>query len=196
MGHISEDQWIFDGEHRPEQFWEALKVAGGYGGDPTMTVPAVPWPKTLSEDDRKLIAALADTILPGTARDPAPSAMGITDFFDEWLSAPYPDYQKDRTQLLAGFALLQQESQTRFGRKFERLSGAKKRLLVDWLFQSGDPARAFFARFRSLLVGGYFTSDKGMLEIGYIGNVPLKRFPGVSPEAMAIIETQLRKRGL
>ena len=50
-------------------------------------------------------------------------------------------------------------------------------------------AAKFFARFRDLTAGGFYTTPVGMKDIGYVGNVPLERFDGPPPEL-------LRKLGL
>jgi hypothetical protein len=36
----------------------------------------------------------------------------------------------------------------------------------------------FFARFRDLTAGGFYTTPEGMKDVGYVGNVPLATFDG------------------
>ncbi|HYP15660.1 MAG TPA: hypothetical protein VEQ65_00505, partial [Opitutus sp.] len=43
---------------------------------------------------------------------------------------------------------------------------------------------AFFARFRDLTAGGFYTTPQGMKDLGYIGNVPLPSFDGPPPELL------------
>jgi hypothetical protein len=50
-------------------------------------------------------------------------------------------------------------------------------------------AAKFFAKFRDLTAGGFYTTPVGMTAIGYVGNVPLEKFDG-PPLAV------LRKLGL
>ena len=45
-------------------------AAPGYGTDPTLMEPIVPWPKTLTEAQLKTTAALCDTILPAEGKWP------------------------------------------------------------------------------------------------------------------------------
>ncbi|MEV0830365.1 gluconate 2-dehydrogenase subunit 3 family protein [Nonomuraea rubra] len=170
----------------------------GYGTDPNLVTPYTPWPRTLSEHQRALIAVLGDIILPGTGDYPAPSEMGIVDFIDDWVSAPYETQQKQGMVIRSGLLMVDEESQRRFGAGFLELDDAMRRKIVD-VIASPDTAtdnRAFFVRIRHLVVGGYFTSDIGFQAIGYIGNVPLQAFPGVSPEAKSMVEEELRKLGL
>ena len=63
----------------------------GYGVDPDLNDPNVPWHKTLSAHQLATVAAIADQILPAEGEYPAPSTLGIPDFIDEWVSAPYPE---------------------------------------------------------------------------------------------------------
>ena len=46
-----------------------------------------------------------------------------------------------------------------------------------------DAAR-FFARFRDLTAGGFYTTPVGMKDIGYTGNVSLQKFDGPPLEAL------------
>jgi hypothetical protein len=175
---------------------DGLAAPQGYGTDPNVVTPHTPWPRTLSEHERALIAVLADIILPGTAEYPAPSAMGIVDVIDDWVSAPYGDQRKHRVVIQDGLVMVDEESRRRFGAGFLDLDEPRRREIVDVIASPVFTNRSFFIRFRYLVVGGYFTSDMGFRAIDYHGNVPLLAFPGVSPEARSIIDDELRKLGL
>ena len=45
-------------------------------------------------------------------------------------------------------------------------------------------AAKFFAKFRDLTAGGFYTTPVGMKDIGYVGNVPLEKFDGPPLEAL------------
>ncbi|MFC4011241.1 gluconate 2-dehydrogenase subunit 3 family protein [Nonomuraea purpurea] len=179
-----------------EKFEELrITVPGGYGNDPNLVTPETPWPRTLQPRERELVAALADVLLPGTAEYPAPSAMGIVGFFDDWVSAPYATQQKDRTIIVDGLGNLDEEAHRRFGTGFVEIDDDRRRAIVDDLVAApaASTQRKFFTKFRGRLFGGYFTSDLGMKAIGYQGNVPLRSFPEVDPEVRRIIEDELAK---
>lgn len=170
---------------------------GGYGPDPNLVNPSVPWPRTLSEDQRRLVAALSDLMLPPQDEFPAPSEMGIVDFLDDWVSAPYPQQKNDNELVLSGFALIDSLSQERFGLRFVDLSEDQKHMIVSGISSGAEtPGRLFFSRFRYLVVGGYFTSDIGLKAIGYVGNVPMASCPAVSSEVRQIIDGELARLGL
>jgi hypothetical protein len=171
--------------------------ANGYGTDPNVITPSPgKWPRLLSRHQLRLIAALSDVILPGTPEHPAPSAIGIAQFFDEWLSAPYSSKQTDKTTILGGLDLVDQVSRRLFWIGFLWLTAKRKRRVVDEIIAEGGNARKFFVRFRYLLVGAYFTSDTGFRAIGYLGNVPLQTYAPVSKELEHEIDQELRRIGL
>src|SRR5687768_5238563 len=64
--------------------------AQGYGKDPDLLNPVVPWSRTLTKAQLRLAAAVCDLLLPDDGRSPAASAVHVQDFVDEWVSAPYP----------------------------------------------------------------------------------------------------------
>lgn len=58
--------------------------ARGYGNDPDLLNPSIAWPRTMSARQLQLSAIFADLILLTKDTAPAPSAVGIPDFVDEW----------------------------------------------------------------------------------------------------------------
>lgn len=171
-------------------------LATGYGGDPNLVTPVRPWPLTLSGRQRSVLTLLADIILPGAGPSDAPSTLNIADFFDEWLSAPYPTQQKDRTTLLGGIVELDRLSVAAFGAPFNTLSARRRRAMVARLSNATGDLQVFFVRLRYLVIGGYFTSDVGMWAVGYRGNVPLSAFPPLGEDALLVIDQQLALLGL
>jgi len=174
----------------------------GYGTDPNLVAPVVPWAFTLTPVERDLIGLLSDIILPGTQDQPAPSAAGVAEFFDEWLSAPYPQQETDRELVKNGLILIERMAEEKFAKPFAELSELQKAAIVTDIASAGpsdcqfEIKVQFFRRFRYLLLGAYFTSSIGPKAIGYIGNVPLNSFPRVSDEVVEKIEIELRKLGL
>ena len=67
--------------------------ARGIGGDPNLFKKEIPWPRVLSDAEKRTVAALADLIIPADEHGPAASAVGVPDFIDEWVSAPYEQQQ-------------------------------------------------------------------------------------------------------
>jgi hypothetical protein len=161
--------------------------ATGYGTDPNLIKTYNPgdcWPLTLTPAQRQTVAALCDVIIPADAKSPSASAVGVHDFIDEWISAPYPGHSKDRELILNGLVWLETESQHRFGLAFVNTIGRQKTMICDDVCfeEKAKPefkmAAKFFTRFRNLTAGGFYTTPEGMKDIGYTGNVPLEKFEG------------------
>lgn len=167
--------------------------ATGYGTDPTLIdayKPGELWPLTFDAQQRALAAALSDLIIPADAMSPSASAVGVVDFLDEWVSAPYEQNRTDRTRIIDGFAWLDRESMRRFSAKFAALDAARQTAICDDVCHvaTAQPpfaeAAAFFARYRDLTAGGFYTTPAGRADLQYVGNVPLARFDGPPLEAL------------
>jgi hypothetical protein len=164
--------------------------AKGYGTDPKLVTPEkAPWPRILTQDELQTAAILCDFILPASGGAPSASALGVPDFIDEWVSAPYPDQLKDRPIIRDGLKAL--------GPKVLGGDAGKRSAALTALPAATDEAsRAFFRRFRALVVGAYYTTEAGFKDIGYIGNVARSSDPGPSAAVKAALEAQFKKLGL
>jgi hypothetical protein len=166
------------------------RIRHGYGTDPKLAKPEkAPWSRIMIQSQLQTAAILADFILPASATAPSASALGVPDFIDEWVSAPYPDQVKDRPVILNGLNALS-------GRVL-KANGAERAAALKALSGSADPAaRAFWKTFRHLTIGAYYTTEAGFKDIGYIGNVARTSDPGPSAEVKAALERELKKLGL
>ena len=165
----------------------------GYGTDPELLKewrPGGPWPLTLGVQARLTTAALCDLIIPADEVSAAASAVGVVEFIDEWISAPYPQQRGDRELILPGLVWIEEEAQRRFTQKFAALDEKQKSAIADDICSQGkakpefSTAAKFFARFRDLTAGGFYTTPIGMKDIGYTGNVQLEKFTGPPLEAL------------
>jgi hypothetical protein len=179
-------------------------AAKGYGTDPDLNHAQATWHRVMTARERLQTALLADLILPGTDTAPAPSALGVHEFIDEWVSAPYPDQVRDLGVIRAGLASIDQEAVRRYGHDFVSITDADRHALLDAIAAPvGDKAGAeaqaghrFFKTLRGLVVGAYFTTDVGMKDIGYLGNVALAAFPPATEEMLAIIDRECKALGV
>ena len=159
----------------------------GYGTDPNLVAgyrAGQYWPLTLTGPQRREAQVLCDLIIPADAHSPSASAVGVVDFIDEWVSAPYPRQLKDRPVVLEGLAWLDAEGQQRFGARFADLAPREQTAICDDIcdLARASAARAeaarFFALYRDLTAGGFYSTPAGRTDLGYTGNVPLQRFEG------------------
>jgi len=172
---------------------EPLLSLQGYGTDPDLLKtyhPGEVWPLTLTAAQRQLAGVLSDLIIPADDHSGSATSVGVVDFIDEWVSAPYPDCQRDRPVVLAGFTWLDAEAVRRVGKGFAQLEGAQQRAVCDDIC---EPARAapayrdaarFFALYRDLTAAGFYSTPVGRTDLGYIGNVPLTHFEGPPVELL------------
>ncbi len=186
---------------RHGSFGQAASAAGGqgpsggkgYGSDPDLISPHHPgefWPLTLTAAQRRLAAVLSDLIIPADEHSPGASGVGVVDFIDEWVSAPYPIQQRDRPVVLNGFAWLDAEAARRAGKGFADLGAAGQTAICDEICAAAGAAperreaALFFALYRDLTAAGFYSSPAGRKDLGYIGNVPLTSFEGAPPELL------------
>jgi len=172
-------------------------AASGYGRDPKLLEVYKPgdfWPLTFTREQRRTTAALCDLILPADDRSPGAASIGVPDFIDEWISAPYPEQQADRKVVLDGLAWIEGESRKRFEKDFVDLSAEQQRRICDEICYEPDAkaefktAARFFSKFRNLTVGGFYTTPQGWKDLQYIGNVPLTKFDGPPPEVLEYLK--------
>ena len=169
----------------------AESVSQSYGTDPNMMAGDVPWERTMTEAQLRTTSKLADIILPRTSPDsPSASEVNVPDFFDEWISAPYEAHQADNKIITEGLAWIDIESQQRFGSNFHQLFKTEYTAICDDIAFLPEAlpefikGAKFFSKFRSLTLGGYYTTDVGLKDIGYVGNVALPTFDGPPPEVL------------
>jgi hypothetical protein len=204
-GCSSDDKFLGDEIPPRSGTLDAAATPGGarYGTDPDLVNPVVTWPRTMTEAQLQASAALSDMILPEDELSPAASALGVHDFIDEWISAPNEAQQRDRELVLGGLEWLEQESRDRFGASFAAAENGQRAELLDALAGSGQTEKVpaeqarFFDRFRYLAVGAFYTTEPGMADAGYIGNIAINGdYPGPSREAMAHLAGVLKQLGL
>jgi hypothetical protein len=162
-------------------------TALGYGTDPDLTRiyrPGDAWPLTLDGGQRRCAAALCNVILPADGRSPDAASVGVVDFIDEWVSAPYPRQREDRPIVLDGLAWTDAEAMLRFKGNFADLDESSKQAICDDICYLPNAlpkfvrAAQFFARYRDLTVGGFYSTPAGRQDLGYLGNVPRSTFEG------------------
>jgi len=175
----------------------------GYGKDPSLMEPKVPWTLTMTRIELEATAGLVDLILPADGGAPSASQVGVPAFINEWVSAPYPDQQKQRGLIIPGLAWLDREAMTRGGQRFSHAPPETRRMIADDIafkdkVKPGyEKPAEFFARMRALTLGAYYTTPEGWKEIGYPGNTPvLGDYPGPTPEALEHIKGVIEAKGL
>lgn len=188
----------FDVVDWPERI-APLPPAKGYGRDPDLTDPKVPWPLTLTPAQRAVIDMLGDMILPADAASPGAGTLGVGAFIDEWISAPYPRQQDDRATVIAGLVWLDAQSRALHRASFNALTLAQRTLLLDALTVAAPaPALAkpvaFMDRLRNLFVLGFYSLPEGKADMGFIGDqVTEGPYPGPDAKALAHLDALMNE---
>lgn len=171
---------------------ETAKSVTGYGKDPNLLkIHQIGdlWPLTLNDHQRATATVLSDLIIPADNLSPAASKVGVVDFIDEWISAPYPDNKSDQPIVVQGLAWLDTEAQRRFKNTFSALTEKERIAICDDISAAKpaaqfEQAARFFSRYRALTAGGYYTTPVGMKDLRYVGNVAMTTFEGPPPEVL------------
>jgi len=160
----------------------------GYGTDPDLMKiyePGTVWPLTFSESDKELATALADTVLPADDFGPAASQLRVVDFLDEWVSAPYPNQQRDRKLILPGLTQFDAAVEQQHAKNFADLSDADRAAFCESIIaDEKHPLGNFFHRFTMIAAGAYYSSPEGWKALGYSGNMASGIFHGPPPEVL------------
>ncbi|MXV96997.1 MAG: gluconate 2-dehydrogenase subunit 3 family protein [Gemmatimonadetes bacterium] len=164
-------------------------LAAGTAADPDLLAPVVPWEMVLTDEEMRLVAALSDVIIPADERSPSASEVGVPDYVNEFVSAPA--HTEQLTRLRGGLAWLNREARERFGAgDFPALTVEQQHEICDEIrFEPDAPAELkpqarFFDAFRDMVSTGFWTTEEGMRDLGYVGNIPLPSFDGPPPEVL------------
>jgi hypothetical protein len=131
------------------------------------------------------VTVLVDIIIPADAKSGSASQAGVPAFI-EFIAKDMP-YQQ--TPLRGGLMWLDNECKKQFSKKFIQLTSSDRIKIVDLI---AFPAKAkpehsqgvsFFNLMRNLTATGFFSSEIGIKDLGYVGNVPNK-WDGVPQEVL------------
>lgn len=177
---------------------QGLAGTAKIGSDPDLINPVIPWDRIMTARQKAITAALADHILPPEGDHPAPSELGIEEFVDEWISAPYDDQSADCKLILGGLDRLETAARGSGCEGFLECAPEVQVQLLKEVASGKNHAddRECFERLRYLVVGAYYTTPEGFKDIGYIGNVALASYPAPSQEILEILERELKELGL
>jgi hypothetical protein len=162
----------------------------GYGTDPNLLKRPVTWPRTLTSTQLKSLVALCDIILPPDPPHPSAAAIGVHEFLDEWVSAPYPQMQADRIVIIEGLVALDEATHKGQGVAFTATSLSQQTVIFHKSC-NGEATVAFARRLIELVCAGYYTTREGHAAIGYVGNIALASFPAPTFEIVRHLEKAL-----
>jgi gluconate 2-dehydrogenase gamma chain len=142
-------------------------------------------PKFFNPHQFQTLRTLCQTIIPPDEHGAGAIEAGGPEFID-LLTSENNDYQ---LMLGGGLVWLDSTCADRYGKTYLESVPAQQTEILDLiayrrngeLDESLSQGVAFFALLRNLTVDAYFTSEIGINDLQYIGNVFMKDFPGCPP---------------
>ncbi|MPR36814.1 gluconate 2-dehydrogenase subunit 3 family protein [Salmonirosea aquatica] len=130
--------------------------------------------KYFTDAELATLAVLSDIIIPADKNSGSASQSGVPQFI-EFMVKDQPNWQ---TPFRGGLAWLDQESRKRFGKIFTAITADQRLKIVDDIAypELAKPEMsqgvAFFNTMRNFTATGFFSSEMGIKDIGYMGNRP------------------------
>ena len=138
-----------------------------------------------TKHEMSTIAVLSDIIIPKDDFSGSATEAKVPEFI-AFIVKDIPEHQ---TPLRGGLKWLDIQSYNRYESSFIEASQKEQLLIIDEVAypKKAKPEMlagvAFFNRLRSLVASGFYTSEIGIKDIGYVGNVP-NQWPGVPDEVL------------
>ncbi len=156
--------------HRMVREEKAKAPAGGYT------------PKFFTSHQYKTLQALCQAIFPPDERSGGALEAGAADFID-LLTSENKEYQ---LTLGGGLMWLDSACRDRFGKVYLDCSANEQKEILDLIAYRRNAKKHpslsqginFFAFLRDLAADGFFTSEIGIKDLGYLGNEYIAEFPG------------------
>ena len=134
------------------------------------------------------VGVLADLIIPADERSGSATDAGVPEFIDFMMTDTRDSALPVRIR--GGLAWINAESRRRFGHDFAEATAEEQAAILDDIAfpRTARPEMsqgvAFFNRFRDLVASGFWSSEMGVRDLQYMGNVPVVRWEGCSAEAL------------
>ena len=143
-------------------------------------------PKFFTAHEYETVRILVDLIIPKDARSGSATDAGVPQFMDFFMT----DNPGRQNAMRGGLAWLDLECHRRFSLDFTGCTDAQRREVLDDISwpQRVKPAVShgvpFFNSFRDLTASGFFTSQMGIEDLDYQGNVFVGAWTGCPDEVL------------
>ena len=173
---------------------EASHAHGSAGSAATQTTGAAtaPLPTLLDENELAMLKSLAETIVPGSGE------AGVAAFVDQLVAVDTRERQRD---FLAALGAIQSEALSRYGKSWMSLDAGQQTELLTAAstgprsrepryWKPGEPVlvpegprlpptlRDRFELLKERIASAYYSSEKGMKELGWTGQMVHPAYPG------------------
>ena len=129
---------------------------------------AADWqPLFLNPKQNETLAALAESIVPGSAKEQ------VNRFIDLLLSV---DTTENREKFVASLAAMESATQEKFSHSFPQLTTSERDELLTSV-SAGGPHQKHFDELKEWVSVAYYSSEDGMRELGWTGQHAFRSFP-------------------
>ena len=150
-----------------------------------------------TEKEKNMVAILSDIIIPKDEKSGSATDAGVPDFI-EFMMKDYPKFQ---VPMRGGLMWLENQSTANFDKSFIDLTPEQRISIIDHIAYP-DTAEVsmkngvkFFNLMRNLTSTGFFTSQMGINDLGYVGNRP-NQWNGVPDDVLKKYELEYDQRTL
>lgn len=130
---------------------------------------AADWtPLFLSTEQNAALLPLAESLLPGS------TSAEVNRFIDLLLSVESPENQR---KFSASLAALEKTANGRYTRGLATLTPTEHEALLTTVSAPDAPQREHFDHLKEWITGAYYSSETGMRELGWTGNIAFPGYP-------------------
>ncbi len=153
-----------------------VKVPGGRLREEAVKDAKLMAERFFTASELRTVTILSDFIIPADSKSGSASAAGVPAFIEFMMK----DQPAQQTPMRGGLMWLDSQCTKRFGKKFADCGRNNQIAIIDLIaypeqaLKDMKPGVAFFNMMRNLTATGFFTSQMGIKDLGYLGNVPNK----------------------
>jgi hypothetical protein len=150
-----------------------------------------------TQKEQKMISTLCDIIIPKDDQSGSATEAGVPEFI-EFMVKDYPAFQ---TPMRGGLMWLENQCFSLFDRSFMDLTDAEKMTIIEQIAYPDQSESSmafgvtFFNLLRNLTCTGFYTSEMGIKDLGYVGN-RANQWDGVPKDVLEKYGLEYDKRTL
>lgn len=156
--------------------------------------------QTFDDHQWRTVGVLCDLIIPADERSGSATQAGVPEYLDDWIAfRTEQDGNEDlKATIFGGLIWLDRESNRQFQKGFADASADQQKQLLDRVAYPQKAAKedhawvVFFSEFRSLTVGGFFSSKMGVADLPYLGNTAVAEWKGCDAKVWAMVEDRMK----
>lgn len=130
--------------------------------------------KFFTPHELQTVTVLCDIIIPADERSGSASQAGVPAFIEFMMK----DQPRNQTPMRGGIRWLDNKCVAMFGKQFAQCTKAQQIQIVDKIAYPEQASKdmtqgvSFFNMMRNFTAAGFFTSQMGIKDLGYVGNTP------------------------